>query len=219
MTHLFLAVLLGAQAPDTCAMMLPLEADRSWTYAGQALWSVPGASQSDSGSVKWTMTIERAREVPDGRIGLVRGFVQELAWYEPGIVSRLSILACRGSEFRVATFPDDAAAERAYDRWSDSLSSRAELWFALPLREGQLLGQEPPRQDAMYGWLVGWPESPVTIPDSCPVKVGPRYELTYRSLLDHRIVEWQLGLGISRFVYGHHGTPASAEVRLVACGQ
>jgi hypothetical protein len=214
---LFLAAFLAAPVPDTCVAIFPLEAGRSWTYAGQSLWSVPGASGPDSGPVRWTMTVVRAGEVAGWRIGLITGFVQELAWYQPGTVPRLSILACRRAELRLATFADDPAAERAYDQWSDSVASGAELWLALPLREGQVLGQVSPREDVMYGWLVGSPEAPVTIPDSCPRPAGPRYELTYRSLPDHRIAEWQPGLGVTRFVYGHHGIPASADVRLVAC--
>jgi hypothetical protein len=217
MTDLFLALLLGIPAPNACDAILPLEAGRSWIYAGHAVWSAPAANRSDSGTVTWTMAVERARDVPSGRIGLIRGFVQELAWYQPGALARLSILVCLGEELRLAAFADDTAAAWAYNQWSDSVASRAELWLALPLREGRLFGQEPPRQDAMYGWLVERPESPVTIPDSCPLKAGPRYELTYRSLPDHLIVEWQLGLGVTRFVYGHHGTPASADLRLVAC--
>lgn len=219
MMHLFLAVLLGTWAPNTCTALLPLDAGRSWTYAGSAVWSVPATGHADSGTVKWAMTVERARDVPGGRIGLIRGFVHELAWYQPGTVPRLSILACRGAELHLATFADDPAAQRAYDQWSDSLASRAELWLALPLRAGQRLGQVSPREDTMYGWLVGIPEAPVTIPDSCPRTAGPRYELTYRSLPDLRIAEWQPGLGVTRFGYRHHGTPASVDVELVACGQ
>ena len=217
MTHLFLTVLLGTWAPDTCTALLPLDAGRSWTYAGHVLWSAPGPGRADSATISRTMAVERARDVPGGRIGLIRGFVQELAWYEPGTVPRLSILACRGSELRLATFADDSAAELVYDQWSDSVASGAELWLDLPLREGQVLGQVSPREDVLYGWLVGRPAAPVTIPDSCPRQAGPPYELTYRSLPDHRIAEWQPGLGVTRFVYGHHGTPASADVRLVAC--
>ncbi|HET9293413.1 MAG TPA: hypothetical protein VFO06_03900 [Gemmatimonadales bacterium] len=217
MTPFFLAAFLAAQVPDTCAAIFPFEAGRSWGYSGQALWAGPGASGPDSGPVEWEMAVVRVRDVPGGRIGLIRGFVQDLAWYQPGTVPRLSILACYGAELRLATFADDPAAEWAYAQWSDSLASGAELWLALPLREGQVLGQVAPREDVMYGWLVGTPEAPITIPDSCPRPAGPRYELAYRSLPDHRIAEWQPGLGVTRFVYGHHGTPASADVRLVAC--
>jgi hypothetical protein len=218
MVYLFLTVLLGAWVPDPCAALLPLDAGRSWIYAGSAVWGAPAPGRADSSTVRWTMAVERARDVPGGRIGLIRGFVQELAWYQPGTVPGLSILACRGAELRLATFADDPAAQRAYDQWSDSLAPQAELWLALPLRSGQRLGQVSPREDAMYSWLVGIPEAPVTVPDSCRRTAGPRYELTYRSLPDHRIAEWQPGLGVTRFVYGHHGTPAASEIRLVACG-
>jgi hypothetical protein len=217
MTDLLLALALAIQAPDSCAAILPLEAGRSWTYSGRSLWIAPGASRPDSGPVNWQMTIVGGRAVANGRIGLVRGFVQELAWYQPGLEPRLSILACRGAELRLATFADDSAAARAYAEWSDSLYAIAELWIALPLREGQVLGQDPGRNDIMYGWAVGRPESPDTSPASCR-SGAPRYELTYRSLPDHRIVEWQPGLGVTRFVYAHHGPPASTDVRLVECG-
>lgn len=34
MMHLFLTVLLGTWAPDSCPALPPLDAGRSWTYAG-----------------------------------------------------------------------------------------------------------------------------------------------------------------------------------------
>ena len=43
----------------------------------------------------------------------------------------------------------------------------------------------------------------------------PTWQIVYRSLPDHQIMEIAEGLGIVRYVYEHHGTVASVDARLV----
>jgi hypothetical protein len=35
---------------------------------------------------------------------------------------------------------------------------------------------------------------------------------------DHQVIEWRPRVGVTAYVYGHHGTPAGAEVHLIRCG-
>src|SRR3990172_1508047 len=220
MIHLVMLMSLIPVAPrDSCATAMLLRPGWAWSYAGSALWSSGRGAHADSGAVSWTMTIVAARDAGSARIALVRGFVSQLAWYEPSTRPRFSLLACRGSQLFVLELPSDTAAQSAYARWSDSLFQQAELLLDLPLHDGQLFGQNPPRDDALYGWAVSAvrPEALLRPPRSCGQSVVQRFELSYRSLPDHAVMEWQPGLGITRYTYGHHGTPAAAEVRLVGC--
>jgi hypothetical protein len=165
------------------------------------------------------MTIVAARDAGRVRIALVRGFVNQLASYDPSTRPRLSLLACRGSQLFGLELASDSAAQHTYAHWSDSLLQQAQPLLDLPLHDGQLFGQDPPRADGLYGWAVAAvrPEGLVTLPASCGQNAGRRFELSYRSLPDHAFIEWQLGVGITRYTYGHHGTPAAADVVLTAC--
>lgn len=205
--------------PDSCAVTVPLRPEWAWHYAGSALWSHGDGTGTDSATVSWTMTVVDARDVGNTRVALVRGFVDQLAWYRPSEPPRLSLLICRGLQLFGLELGSDSAARSAYSNWSDSLLHQADLLLDLPLHDGQLFGQSPPRADALYGWavLALRPEGLASIPASCGKNVGVRFQLSYGSLPDHAIIEWQPGLGITRYAYGHHGTPAAAEVHLTGC--
>ena len=43
------------------------------------------------------------------------------------------------------------------------------------------------------------------------------HRLTMRTNPDDQEIVWRAGIGITAYRYGHHGTPASAEVHLVQC--
>ncbi len=216
---LLMSLIPAVPNPDSCAVTVPLRPDWTWHYAGSAMWSNGDGTGTDSTAVSWTMTVVDVRDVENTRVALVRGFVDQLARYEPTDPPRLSLLVCRGLRLFGLDLGSDAAARGAYAGWSDSLFHQAELLLDLPLRDGQLFGQSPSRADALYGWavLALRPEHMAELPAGCGQTVGARFELSYRSLPDHAIVEWQPGVGIIRYAYAHHGTPAAAEVHLIGC--
>lgn len=214
-------ILLAAQAASAAppAACLGLEAVRpgtSWTYAGWRQWTAEG-SGPDSAAVRWTTTVLATRAVPTGRLLLVRGFVSELAWSVPTTQPRLSILVClKGRLLRVA-FVADSAARYRFEHWTDDSAERGEVLLQQPLTDGAVFGQDPPRQDDMYGWAVERLKLPPAVPSSCG-RPGPEaYRLTMRTLPDHQIMEWRAGVGVTAYTYVHHGTPAAAEVRLIRC--
>jgi hypothetical protein len=167
--------------------------------------------------VEWTATVVAARSLPAGRLLLVRGFVSELAWSVPTTEPRLSILACLNDRLLRLGFLADSAARYRFDHWSDSSAARGEVLLQAPLRDGAVFGQDPPRQDDMYGWVVETLETPPAIPSGCGKPRAESFRLTLRTLPDHQIVEWRAGVGITAYTYVHHGTPAAALVRLARC--
>jgi hypothetical protein len=96
----------------------------------------------------------RTREAATATIALVRGFVFDLAWHAPGMAPRLLLLVCRGQELIAVSFDDDMRARRAFEDRVDSLLDKGEVVLTLPLRDGQLFGQDPVRDDELYGWAV-----------------------------------------------------------------
>jgi hypothetical protein len=208
--------LAAGAAPPGCLGLEAVPPGATWTYTGWRLWTAQG-SGSDSGAVEWITTVLAARSVPAGRLLLVRGFVSELAWSVPTTRPRLSILACLGDHLLHLSFLADSAARYRYDHWTDASAERGELLLQRPLVDGAVFGQDPPRQDDMYGWAVERLKAPPAVPSGCG-RPGPEaYQLTMRTMPDHQVMEWRAGVGITAYTYAHHGTPAAAEVRLARC--
>ena len=208
--------LLASPAPSPCLGLAGYPAGSTWTYAGTRLWSEAN-SRADSGAVEWTMSLLRTRTVPAAHLLLVRGFVSELAWSTPGTSPRLSILACRSDRLFHLEFSTDSGATYALDHWTDSLLNGAKLILQEPLRDGAVFGQEPPRDDRMYGWTIEKVDPAPALPKSCRASAPEVYRLTMRTLPDQQILEWRAGIGVTAFHFAHHGTPAAADVRLVRC--
>lgn len=188
----------------------------SWTYSGTRRWSIGGVREK-SERVTWTTTVVETRTLSDETLALVRGFVTELAWSDPSSKPSLSVLVCSaGCLFHFETSSDDETRD-AFARWDASLLERAKLLLETPLQDGQIFGQDSPRTDRMYGWTVETMSSPPRIPRSCGIGRGPGYRLAYRTMPDHQMIEWWSGIGVTGYVYEHHGTVAGADVRLVAC--
>jgi hypothetical protein len=215
-------LLLAAQAstappPSACLGLETVKPGTSWIYSGWRQWTAEGSSQSDSAAVRWTTSVLATRAVPTGRLVLVRGFVSELAWSVPTTAPRLSILVCLPDRLLRVAFIADSAARYRFDHWADANPDGGELLLQQPLVDGAVFGQDPPRQDDLYGWAVERLTSPPQAPPGCGKPGREGYRLTMRTLPDHQIVEWRAGLGITAYTYAHHGTPAAVEVRLARC--
>ncbi len=214
---LTLAQATPVSSPSACLGLEEVRPGTSWTYAGWRRWTGVGSSGPDSGAVRWTTTVLAARTIPAGRLLLVRGFVSELAWSVPTTMPRLSILVCLKDRLLRVAFIADSAARYRFDHWTDASTARSELLLQEPLRDGAIFGQDPPRQDEMYGWAVERLRPAPPAPAGCGQPGAEAFRLTMRTLPDHQIVEWRAGVGITAYTYVHHGTPAAAEVRLVGC--
>ena len=73
------------------------------------------------------------------------------------------------------------------------------------------------RDDRMYEWVVD-DEQRIRLPHVAGIsgkKVFTRYTLMYRTNPDHQIVEFLPSIGITRYIYQHHGTVSEVDVRLI----
>lgn len=222
---LVLLVLPTAVAGQTPAPAFPLIPGQTWQYGGSARWAGPNQTV-DSGRIQWTMKILAVRDGSTARGALVRGWIQELAWYHPGRSPGYSLLLARGRRlYHVAAY-DSATALDTLERAlapGAPLPQGAELIVDSALTVGHLYGQSAERgdrPDTFYAWYV---ESRDAIParpgwslDSATVV---QWRLVYRTMPDHQFLDLVPGLGITHYVYGHHGTVADSDVTLMSARQ
>jgi hypothetical protein len=92
---------------------------------------------------------------------------------------------------------------RSFDNylWSKQPSAEldgADMWFTWPLSDGQRICPDP---GSRYCWQVA-------------VEKG-RYEVTMRTNPDDETFELTPGIGLTRYIYHHHGTTLDVDARLV----
>jgi hypothetical protein len=63
-----------------------------WIYEGQVQWTVPGAAKVKTARIQWVTEVVEVFNGPQVQAAIVRGFPDELAWYEPGQSPRFSVL-------------------------------------------------------------------------------------------------------------------------------
>jgi len=196
---------------------LPLSAGRSWTYSARISWTSAGSAASRDTTIAWTTRVLDARVHDSAQVAVVLDWPTALAWWEPGQRPDTSLLICVGARiYRIAGRGGSAALV-------DSLlagqrrASVDDLLLRLPLHTGDLYGRErSERTDTFYAWYV---ESASPVNDRL-ARMGARaadsvYTVVYRTLPDHQIVDYAPGLGLTRYVYGHHGTVAAASAVLL----
>ncbi len=92
------------------------------------------------------------------------------------------------------------------------------LFLDWPLTEGKRWGEPEAlkRDDLLYQWVVE-EERPVRVRVKGVEATGrgTQYRLALRTLPDHTLIDFVPGLGITHYIYSHHGTLAQAEVELV----
>jgi hypothetical protein len=169
------------------------------------------------------MQILTTREGRDLRGALVRGWIQELAWYHPGQTPGYSVLLARGRRLYHVATSDSASAVLTLQRALEPDAPPPQGWELIvdsSLAVGHVYGQTAEtgdRPDTFYAWYV---ESGKAIrPPSGWSAAGPtvmQWRLVYRTAPDHQVLDVVPGLGITHYVYGHHGTVADSDVELVS---
>jgi hypothetical protein len=215
----FAALACGVLAAEQKPTVFPLEPGLTWTYRGRVRWT--GTDRRvHSDSLQWTMRIVTVRTTPNAQAALVRGWVQQLAWHEPGKSAQYTALLFRDRRLYTLTTADSASAAEVLDDALKSgapMPSASQLLIDSTLTVDHIYGQEPKRDDFMYAWHV----ASVTSVAAHPAwKAGSgrvqRVRLESRTLPDHQFIDFVPGVGITRFVYSHHGTVADTDVRLVS---
>jgi hypothetical protein len=198
---------------------IPLEQGTSWVYEGEVSWTLENSAIVKSAQMRWISEVMKSFHIAGTCAALVRGWPDELAWFEPGHAPGLTLLAMQGNRllrFSVSTEQEARDTVATLGRDPDKVLGRGDLILDLPLARSKRWGGDPERTDNDYCWFVeDERECPIQIKGFPATATCKSYTLVYRTRPDHEIVEFVPGLGIVRFVYEHHGTVASADMRLV----
>ncbi|MCB9076612.1 MAG: hypothetical protein H6631_03410 [Anaerolineaceae bacterium] len=194
----------------------PLEKGAMWRYEGTVKWQEGSEVLKDN--VTWTMEVIDSIDRLHVKGYLLKGSPLDLAWYEPGKEPGTHVIVQVGTKYYYGDKttwsrlqdPDDLLLE---------LVTEGDLFLDLPLQANKYFGEtaQITRSDFAYFWVVEGEETvsleQVTGLDSAGELT--QYALAFRTLPDHQLVDFVPGVGISHYVYVHHGTVAEADVRLV----
>ena len=195
-----------------------MEKGTTWIYAGSVAWQEQG-SQIHQTQVSWTTEILDSVERGRFRIALLLGYPKDLTWYEKGKKRGCYLLtAVDGREFYLRRLDSECALPK---NSLSELAIREDLFFRLPVRKGDSFGGDPQREKELHDRLYAW-----SVEDRKPVTLGgvkgvpqdrefTEYVLAYRTNPDHEITTYVPGIGLTRYIYSHHGTVSEVDVRLV----
>lgn len=194
---------------NSAPAIIPMDVDASWLFAADVRWTIIDSDRVRKASIRWEMRITEAFESDRIRAAVVRGFPSQLAWYEPGKQPGFDVLVARpdGLFLAEATSEDEA---REIAKRAVAGKPTGEMFLRIPVRVGDCVGRDPEapdRTDNLYCWYV-------------ERRVKERgvsgWELSYRTMPAHEFIDIVPGLGVTRFIYEHHGTVASVDARLVS---
>lgn len=195
---------------------LPLSKGTYWLYEGSVEWQEDATVKKDTITCKMEVVDVIERENVTGY--LMKGHPADLTWYEPDRLPSDYIIIKVGPKYYHL---DDLAA---WDRLKDQddvlldLVAEPQIFLDLPLWEGKFFGEtgQFTRPDTFYHWVVESTQTgPLTVKGVLAAKEQTTYTLAYRSAPDHQLIDFVPGVGITRYVYSHHGTVSEVDARLV----
>lgn len=229
------AVLAGGEPSDT----FPLEKGTYWIYRGTAEFLVPKknptaeekqkgiANQESHAELTWKMEVVDTLERPNLFAALIKGGPWDLAWYRPG-KPRGDYVILRVGKLRYYQYGSETALKlwkqlQASDTHSyPSDIEEGELILDFPLAPGKVFGGDfSAYLRSRYCWVVDG-EIPLNAKRFSGAEKFPKsveYSLSFRTNPDHVMLDFATGVGITGYVYGHHGTLSKAEFALVATGK
>jgi hypothetical protein len=198
----------------------PLVKGSVWTYRGTVRWVEPGSTLPRDRTLTWTMGVLDVVQRDFVTAAIIKGFPDDLAWYQEGKPPGEGIIVQVSNKSYVLK---ETRAEQARKRLLDGqdaligLVDDDELVLDLPLHPGKRFGpvEQLTRPDTFYSWFVESAQAWVGGVRGVPEQPRTAYRLALRSLPDHTFIDVVPGIGIVRYVYGHHGTLSEADVRLV----
>ena len=178
---------------------MPLNAGDEWRYEAKVQWTVPNTNEVRSAKIVWKTRVVAAYATADSRAAVVLGSPLALAWYEPRQQPNFSVFV----ENRDGLFIASASSREEADALARKQTAGDQL-LQFPMKVGTCVGgDDADRADNRYCWLVSR-------------KIAKGWELTHRTAPDHQTVRIVPNVGITRYRFVHHGTVASADVRLVS---
>lgn len=201
----------------------PFEKGDSWIYQGKVAWQVPDSEEKREKSLTWVVSVQESWENNNLKAALMKGFVTDLAFYEEGKKPGEYLLLRAGDIYYFLIYP-----ERSPELWKRindpndplvGLVSDDELFLELPLFPEKIFGEtdQITRNDSMYVWVVQEVTTKTfpLVKGLVPNHPYEEYHLVYQTSPDRTDYYFVPGVGITRYVYLHHGTLSEVDIRLV----
>lgn len=202
---------------------LPLSNGTTWVYQGIIKWTRSGSGEVVEKPVTWKMEVLERLSRGQVTAAVVKGHPLDLAHFENGKApgDYLMVRVGPGKYYLLRQNRRDEALQRLRDE-NDLLHGLVrdeEMFLDTPLVPGKIYGEvaQITRQDLSYSWIVEsvGPAKLDGIKGIPPRGQKVQYELVHRTRPDHQIIDFVPGIGITRYIYGHHGTVSEIEVKLV----
>jgi hypothetical protein len=201
----------------------PIAEGTAWVYQGVVRWKRFGYEATKEREVIWKM--ETGQVIRHGAFvaAVLKGFPADLNWTTGNPDPRDSLLVINGGNqyyfinplhFRSAWIRVQAELVPL-----KGLMTETDLLFQLPLAQGQkfcganVIDRE--ENASMFCWHVG-PELPIDLKGVKGIPAGkrPSYEIHYLTVVDETEVQIVPGIGITRYEYHRHTSPADTILNL-----
>jgi hypothetical protein len=191
----------------------------TWQYVAEVAWEEHGTVRHDR--VPWQTTVVSSRHRDSLIAVVVRGWPGDLGWYKPGRTPGESVLFC-SAERAYLLGVDADAGQRGTDlvdsllRGLITVEDNA-LIVQLPWRQGGCSGSsDSTRTDCLHVWSIDQiGDTPRQLRALDPLAGASMATIVMRTHDEHEIVDLVPHLGVTRFVYAHHGTVASVSATLI----
>jgi|SRR6185295_14551220 len=195
----------------------PLNPGTYWVYKGTVKW-LDGREKRES-NVSWRMEVGRVERVGRYEVSILEGHPEDLRFFVPGKPRAGHIIVKDGNKYyEIQSATNPAALLSDESKIKEKLNSES-LFLELPLQNGACLGRDPDYKgdENMYCWSVGAPK-PAMLDGVKGIPYGRSYlayELAYRSTPEHTFIRFVPGIGITSYIYGHHGALSEVDVQLI----
>lgn len=201
----------------------PIAEGTAWVYQGVVRWGRYGSDDTREREVVWKM--ETGQVIRNGALvaAVLKGFPADLNWTTGNPDPRDSLLVVNGGNhyyfvnplhFRSALIRVQAELEPL-----KGLMTETDLLFQLPLTQGEkFCGADVidrVENASMFCWHVG-PELPIDLRGVKGVSPSrrPSYDIHYLTVVDETEVQIVPGVGITRYEYHRHTSPADTILNL-----
>lgn len=228
-TLLFCFSIRAAAGPD----YFPLQKGNYWIYRGKTKYLVPNKDESQNSGhnepkseiLTWKMEVVDTKEGANFFAALIKGMPDDLSWYVPNRPrGDYLILRVGSSTYYIYT------GKKALTAWS-ILSDKeqklntldeGEIMLDGPLVQGKVFGGDFLNRvtGTRYCWNVESENSfdLKSFHNASQLNNPREFSCVYRTNPDHTIMNFVPGIGITGYVYVHHGTLSEADLKLIEFG-
>jgi hypothetical protein len=212
----------------------PLVKGNYWIYQGKVKWGLLNSSQVISTTLKVKMEVLETAQNGKYFVAQVKNYPLLLAWSDGRMDNSLVYIIGK----RTSLSPESTSLylldERALPEEQlnqvhsfltegrgdlSSLLTKDNLWLDLPLKENKAygFGADSPRPDFWYSWHVEQVrKNNLRKIKGIPAGVSKtEYRLAYRTGPDHQVMDFVPGVGLTHYVYVHHGSVSEMDMKLL----